>query len=74
MYGLIGLLPASGENVMSTAPLEIYLLREMVMCSILILLIYCNCDISSPWVTTVLLFPKMCLSDNLMFLITLYRS
>ncbi len=37
MYGLFGLLPTSAENFMSTAPLEIYLLRKMVMCSILIL-------------------------------------
>ncbi len=37
MYGLLGLLPASGENFKSTAPLEIYLLRKMVTCSILIL-------------------------------------
>ncbi len=27
MYGLLGLLPTSGENLMSTAPLEIYLLN-----------------------------------------------
>ncbi len=37
LYGLLGLLPTSGENFMSTAPLEIYLLRKMVTCSILIL-------------------------------------
>ncbi len=37
MYGLLGLLPTSGEYFMSTAPLEIYLLRKMVTCSILIL-------------------------------------
>ena len=37
MYGLLGLLPTSGENVMSIAPLEIFLLRKMVTCSILIL-------------------------------------
>ncbi len=37
MYGLLGLLPTSGENFKSTAPLEIYLLRKMVTCSILIL-------------------------------------
>ena len=37
MYGLLGLLPTSGENFMSIAPLEIYLLRKMVTCSILIL-------------------------------------
>ncbi len=36
MYGLLGLLPTSGENFMSTAPLEIYLMRKM-MTSILIL-------------------------------------
>ncbi len=36
MYGLLGLLPTSGENFMSTAPSEIYLLRKMA-CSILIL-------------------------------------
>lgn len=35
MYGLLGLLPTSGKNFMSIAPLEIYLLRKMVMCSIL---------------------------------------
>src|SRR4029434_8036036 len=35
--GLLGLLPTSGENVMSIAPLEIFLLRKMVTCSILIL-------------------------------------
>ncbi len=35
MYGLFGLLPTSGENFISTAPLEIYLLRKMVMCLIL---------------------------------------
>ncbi len=28
MYGLLGLLPTSDEHVMSTAPLEIYLLRK----------------------------------------------
>src|SRR4029434_5367014 len=37
MYGLLGLLPTSGENFMSIAPLEIFLLRKMVTCSILIL-------------------------------------
>ncbi len=37
MYGLFGLLPTSGENFKSTAPLEIYLLRKIVTCSILIL-------------------------------------
>ena len=37
MYGLLGLLPTSGEHVMSIAHLEIYLLRTMVTCSILIL-------------------------------------
>ncbi len=37
MYGLLGLLPTSAENFMSTAPLEIYLLGEMVTYSILIL-------------------------------------
>ncbi len=37
MYGLFGLLSTSGENFMSTAPLEIYLLRKMVTCSMLIL-------------------------------------
>ncbi len=37
MYGLFGLLPTSCENFISTAPLEIYLLWKMVMCSILIL-------------------------------------
>ncbi len=30
MYGILGLLRTSGENVMSTTPLEIYLLRKMV--------------------------------------------
>ncbi len=34
MYGLFGLLPTSGENFKSTAPLELYLLRKMVTCSI----------------------------------------
>ncbi len=37
MYGLFGLLPTSGEHFKSTTPLEIYLLRKIVMCSILIL-------------------------------------
>ncbi len=41
MYGLLGLLPTSGENFMSTAPLEIYLLRKMVTCLILILPAVC---------------------------------
>src|SRR4029434_10688986 len=41
MYGLPGLLPTSGENIMSIAPLEIYLLIKMVMCSILILPAVC---------------------------------
>ncbi len=41
MYGLFGLLPTSGENFMSTALLEIYLLRKMVTCSILILPAVC---------------------------------
>ncbi len=31
MYGLLGLLPTSGENFMSTASLEIYLMRKIVM-------------------------------------------
>ncbi len=31
MYGLLGLLLTSGENILSSAPLEIYLLRKMVM-------------------------------------------
>ena len=34
---MVGLLPTSGENVMSIAPLEIYLLRKMVTLSNLIL-------------------------------------
>ncbi len=38
MYGLLGLLPTSGENIKSTALLQIYLLRKMVTCLILILL------------------------------------
>ncbi len=29
-YGLLGLLPTSGENFKSTGPLEIYLLRKMM--------------------------------------------
>ncbi len=37
MYGLLGLLPTSGEHFMSAAPLQIYLLGIMVTCSILIL-------------------------------------
>ncbi len=37
MFGLLELLPTSGENFMSTAPLEIYLLRKIVTCLILIL-------------------------------------
>ena len=37
MYGLLGLFPTSGEDFMSVAPLEIYLLRKRVMCSMLIL-------------------------------------
>src|SRR4029434_6974215 len=37
MCGLLGLLPTSGEKFMSIAPLEIFLLRKMVTCSILIL-------------------------------------
>ncbi len=41
MYGLLGLLPTSGENVMSTSPLETDLLRKMVTCSILILPAVC---------------------------------
>ncbi len=36
-YRLLGLLPTAGENFMSTAPLEIYLLRKTLTCSILIL-------------------------------------
>ncbi len=35
--------PKSGENVMSTAPLEIYLLRKMVTCSVLILPAVLSC-------------------------------
>ncbi len=31
MYGLFGLLLTSGENIMSIASLEIYLLRQMVV-------------------------------------------
>ncbi len=34
MYGLLGLLSTSGENFKSAAPLEIYLLRKKVTCSI----------------------------------------
>ena len=41
MYGLLGLLPTYGEHFMSIAPLEIYLLRKMVTCSILILPAVC---------------------------------
>ncbi len=37
MYGLLGLLSTSGENFMSTTPLETHLLGKMVTCSILIL-------------------------------------
>ncbi len=37
MYGLLGLLPTSGDNFKSTATLEIHLLRKMVTCSMLIL-------------------------------------
>ncbi len=37
MYGLLGLSLLFGENVMSKAPLEIYLLGIRVTCSILIL-------------------------------------
>ncbi len=37
MYGLLGFLPTSGDNYLSTAPLEIYLLTKMVACSIFIL-------------------------------------
>ncbi len=37
MDGLLGLLPTSGENFKSTAPLEIYLLRKKMTCSIPIL-------------------------------------
>ncbi len=44
MYGLLGLLPTSGDNFMSTAPLEIYLLRKRVPCSILILPAVYMCD------------------------------
>ncbi len=36
-YGLLWLLPTSGENVIPTAHLETYLLGKMVTCSILIL-------------------------------------
>ncbi len=43
MYGLLGLLPTSGDNFKSTAPLEIYLLRKTVTCSILILPTVCVC-------------------------------
>ncbi len=32
---MFGLLPTSGENVMSTAPLEIYLLRKIMTCHML---------------------------------------
>lgn len=37
MCRLLRLLPTSGENFMSITPLEIYLLRKMVTCSILVL-------------------------------------
>ncbi len=43
MYGFFGLLPTSGDNFKSTAPLKICLLRKMVMCSILILTCVCVC-------------------------------
>ena len=42
MYGLPGSLPTYGENFTSTAPLEIYLLRKMVTCSIRILPAVCE--------------------------------
>ena len=35
MCGLHGFLPTSGEHFMSIAPLEIYLLRQPLTCSIL---------------------------------------
>ncbi len=37
MYGLFGLLLTSGENFISTLPSEIYLLRKMLTCLILML-------------------------------------
>ncbi len=37
LYGLFGLLPTSGENLMLTAPLEKYLQGIMVTCSLLVL-------------------------------------
>ncbi len=42
MYVSLRLLPTSGENFMSTALLEIHLLRKMVMCSVLILPAVCD--------------------------------
>ncbi len=47
MYGILGLLPTSGETFMSTAPLEIYLLGEIVMCSILIVQVERGCQINT---------------------------
>ncbi len=41
MYGY-WLLPTSGENFFSTAPLEIYLPGKMVTCSILLLPAVCR--------------------------------
>ncbi len=59
MYGLLGLLTTSGENSMSTAPLEIYLLRKMETCSILILSAVCPDQIQiddQKWIASIRMF------------------
>ncbi len=53
------MLPTSGEHFMSTAPLEIYLLRKMVMCSILILPAVCPDQIQiddQKWIAFIRMF------------------
>lgn len=42
MCGLLTLLPTSGENVNSIAPLEIHLLKKMLMCFVLIFPTVCG--------------------------------
>ena len=44
LCGLLGLLPTSGDNFMSIAPSEIYLLRKMLTRSILIFPVVCCCQ------------------------------
>ncbi len=81
MYGLLGLLTTSGENSMSTAPLEIYLLRKMETCSILILSAVCPDQIQiddQKWIASIRMFDDFTYSfayiRNRLFLLLLHSQ